>query len=214
MKVLVACEYSGRVRDAFIAKGHVAVSCDVLPTAAPGPHLRGDVTPFLAWTWDLVIAFPPCTHLSCIGAAHWERWQADGTQDRAAEFFMRFVHALKHVPRVAIENPAGAMTKRYRKPDQYVQPWWFGDPWTKQTGLWLKGLPKLVADRPVTPMGPWVGTQRGKVQPDGTRRGPLTPEGSVLAGLKRDGSAERSRARQTTFEGLARAMADQWGGEL
>lgn len=190
------------------------MSCDILPTESFGPHYTGDVGELLGYPWDLVIAFPPCTNLSCIGAAHWKRWQADGTQDRAADFFMRFVHELEHVPRVAIENPQGAMSARYRKPDQYVQPWWFGDPWTKKTGLWLKGLPPLVADNVVDSQGPWVGKQRGRKQADGTRKGPLSREGSRVLGLKDDGATQRSHARSATFPGIARAMADQWGGAL
>jgi hypothetical protein len=203
MRVLVACEYSGRVRDAFLAKGHDAISCDLLPTESPGPHHQGDITPLLQENWDLVIAFPPCTHLSCIGAANWAKWQADGTQDRAAEFFLQFTK-LDHVPRVAIENPAGAMTTRYRRPDQYVQPWWFGDPWTKRTGLWLKGLPLLVADQVVESQGSWVGSQRT------TKKAGLSAEGSFTLGGKRD-TKSRSHSRSMTFQGVARAMADQWG---
>jgi hypothetical protein len=206
--VLVACEYSGRVRDEFLKRGHSAYSCDILPTESPGPHFQMDVGPLLELPWDLVIAFPPCTNLSCIGAAHWKRWQADGTQDRAAAFFMRFVHELKHVPRVAIENPQGAMSKRWRKPDQYVQPWWFGDPWTKRTGLWLKGLPKLVASNIVEPQGPWVGSQRSGGRKDAS----LSVEGSRVVGLPNDGRQMRSHARSMTFPGVARAMAEQWGG--
>lgn len=208
MKVLVACEYSGRVRDAFTTRGHDATSCDLMPTESPGKHVQGDVTALLAQDWDLVIAFPPCTHLSCIGVRYWPRWQADGTQARAVAFFRQFTQ-LEHVPRVAIENPAGIMTTLYRKPDQYVQPWWFGDPWTKRTGLWLKGLPLLVADNPVESQGSWVGSQR--TSRGGDRSGPLSREGSVTAGRKRDGGIERSRARQTTFPGIARAMSQQWG---
>lgn len=203
MRVLVACEYSGRVRDAFRARGHDAVSCDLLPTETDGPHFAMDVGPLLALDWDLVVAFPPCTNLSCIGAAHWKRWQADGTQDRAAAFFMRFVHELKHVPCVAIENPAGVMSTRWRKPDQYIQPWWFGDPWTKQTGLWLRGLPLLVADSIVEPQGFWVsGTSKRKGRAD-------VDEGSyVKVGFT---NAKRAHARSATFPNIARAMADQWG---
>lgn len=213
MKVLVACEYSGRVRDAFIARGHDAVSCDLEPTEAAGPHFQMDVTRLLSWSWDLVIAFPPCTKLSCIGAAHWKRWQADGSQDAAARFFLRFYDELKHVPRVAIENPKGIMSTLWRRPDQYVQPWWFGDPWTKRTGLWLKGLPPLVPTNEVEPVGPWIGKQRGKTLPDGTRMAPRlnAPEGALTAGRKRDSGIERSRARQLTFPGVAQAMANQWG---
>jgi len=203
--VLVACEYSGRVRDEFLKRGHSAYSCDVVPTDAPGPHFQMDVGPLLKLPWDLVIAFPPCTRLSCISVRNWPKWQADGSQDVAADFFMRFVHDLAHVPRVAIENPAGAMTRRYRKPDQYVQPWWFGDPWTKRTGLWLKGLPLLTADNPVEPQGPWVGGQTSTGAPGRTLEGSL----QILGGTWDHKS--RSKARSTTFPGLARAMADQWG---
>lgn len=221
MRVLVACEYSGRVRDEFLRRGHDAMSCDLLDTDSFGPvdergellrdlppapyHHQGDVLPLLRGDWDLVIAFPPCTHLSCIGVRYWPKWQADGTQDRAAAFFMRFAQ-LDHVPRVAIENPAGCMSTRWRKPDQYVQPWWFGDPWTKRTGLWLKGLPKLVADRPVESKGPWVGGQRI------SHIGPqvLSPEGAISLGHGWT-HEQRAKARSTTFAGVARAMAEQWG---
>lgn len=203
MRVLVACEYSGRVRDAFTARGHDATSCDLLPSESSGKHVQGDVTELLRQDWDLVIAFPPCTRLSCIGTRYWPKWQADGSQEAGIQFFLQFTK-LDHVPRVAIENPAGIMTSRYRKPDQYVQPWWFGDPWTKRTGLWLKGLPLLVADRPVESNGSWVGTQRSGKKTE------LTKEGSYALGRKTT-TKERSMARQTTFPGLARAMAEQWG---
>ena len=199
-RILVACEYSGRVRDAFTARGWDATSCDLVPSDTPGKHVIGDVTSLLQESWDMVIAFPPCTHLSCIGAAHWAKWQADGTQDRAAEFFLQFTR-LDHVPRVAIENPAGAMTKRYRRPDQYVQPWWFGDPWTKRTGLWLKGLPLLVASDVVEPQGFWVGgASKAKGRADNS-------EGHGSGTATR---AERSKARSATFPGIANAMAEQW----
>lgn len=202
MRVLVACEYSGRVRDAFRARGHDAMSCDLVPSDTPGPHYVGPVQDLLAEDWDMVIAFPPCTKLSSIGAAHWAKWQADGSQAEAAEFFRLFTD-LDHVPRVAIENPAGRMSTLYRRPDQYVQPWWFGDPWTKRTGLWLKGLPLLVKDQEVEPKGFWVsGTSVRKGRRDSN-------EGAYVgAGFT---NAARSKARSTTFQGLARAMAEQWG---
>lgn len=203
MKVLVACEYSGRVRDAFTARGHDATSCDLLPSDTPGRHEQGDVTELLSRDWDMVIGFPPCTNLSCISASHWARWQADGTQQRAIDFFMQFAN-LDHIPMVAIENPAGIMSTVWRRPDQYVQPWWFGDPWTKRTGLWLKGLPLLVPDQVVKSQGSWVGTQRT------SKKGILSAEGSKLLGHKRTGEG-RSKARSTTFYGVARAMASQWG---
>src|SRR5687767_1472233 len=154
-RVLVACEYSGRVRDAFTARGWDATSCDILPTESPGQHVQGDVTGLLAQHWDMVIAFPPCTRLTTTGTRWFPKWQADGSQEEAVRFFLQFTE-LEHVPRVAIENPRGIMSTRFRKPDQYVQPWWFGDPWIKMTGLWLKGLPKLVQSDPVEPLGYWV----------------------------------------------------------
>lgn len=204
MLVLVACEYSGRVRDAFAARGHAAYSCDILPTESPGPHFQCDVREILSWSWDLVIAFPPCTRLTTTGNRWFPAWQADGSQEAAVEFFFQFTQ-LDHVPRVAIENPRGIMSSRYRKPDQYVHPWWFGDPWTKQTGLWLKGLPKLVADRPVEPTGYWV--SGGSTTRDGKRE---SREGAKA--IQREGTnAARRHARSLTHQGIARAMAEQWG---
>lgn len=120
MRVLVACEFSGIVRDAFIARGHDAWSCDLLPSERPGPHIQGDVLPVLKRGWDLVIAHPPCTDLAASGARYFAAKRADGRMDRGAEFFMRFVDC---APRWAIENPVGVMSTRFRKPDQIVQPW-------------------------------------------------------------------------------------------
>lgn len=137
-RVLVACEESGRVRDAFIRAGHDATSCDLLPSDLPGPHIQGDIMDVDLSQFDLLIAHPPCTHLSVSG----NRWYA-GTQERrdAVEFFRYFLDA--PVSRIAVENPVGVISREIRKPDQYIQPWQFGHGETKKTGLWLKNLPPL-----------------------------------------------------------------------
>lgn len=141
MKVLIACEYSGAVRDAFIARGHEALSCDLLPTDVPGPHYQGDVTDILGEGWDLMIAHPPCTHLAVSGARHFAAKKASGVQDEALEFVRLLLDA--NIPRIALENPVSIISSRIRKPDQIIQPWQFGHGETKATCLWLKGLSKL-----------------------------------------------------------------------
>lgn len=137
MRVLIACEFSGRVRDAFIARGHDAVSCDLMPTEAPGPHIQDDVLNHLEG-WDQIIAFPPCTHLAACGA-QWH-YQTERTDDA-----IRFVYKLWNAPctRLAIENPVGTLSKWWTKPSQYIQPWQYGHGETKKTCLWLRGLPLL-----------------------------------------------------------------------
>lgn len=139
VRILVACEYSGRVRDAFIARGHDALSCDLLPTDAPGPHYQGDVADIINDGWDLMAAFPPCTYLASSGA----RWHA-GTQRQAEALeFVRWLMGAD-IPKIAIENPVGRISTAIRKPDQIIQPWQFGHGETKATCLRLKGLPRLV----------------------------------------------------------------------
>ena len=143
MRVLIACEFSGVVRDAFAKRGHDAWSCDILPTEQPGNHYQCDVLDVLDLGWDLMIAHPPCTHLAVSGA----RWFKEGIkplslQDEAAEFFMKLVNA--PIPKIAIENPVCVMSTRYRKPDQIINPFQFGHPEQKKTCLWLKNLPKLI----------------------------------------------------------------------
>jgi hypothetical protein len=153
MRILVACEYSARVRDAFRARGHDAWSVDLLPTVGdPLYHFEDDALVMLnsGYPWDMLIAFPPCTDLAASGAQHWPAKLADGRQHAAARFFMQFVNA-EHIPRRCIENPRGIMSRWYRKPDQYVHPFHFGEPAWKQTGLWLHGLPKLVHTDAVEP---------------------------------------------------------------
>lgn len=202
MKVLVACEYSGRVRDAFTRRGHHAVSVDILPSDTDGWHYKGNVLKFLNKypRWDLMIAFPPCTYLSRIGAAYWEKWNQNGLQQQAIDFFIDLLQV--PIPRIAIENPAGIMSTLWRKPDQYIEPWWFGDPWIKKTGLWLKNLPQLRPSNIVSPNGHWVdgGTYRKNGQSG-------RMEGAYAAGTS---NKARAHNRAKTFLGIAAAMADQW----
>ena len=183
MKVLVACEYSGAVRDAFIRGGANAMSCDLLPADAPGPHYQGDVRDLLDYPWDLLIAHPPCTHLSVSGARHFEAKRADGRQQAAASFFMLLARA--PIPRIAIENPVCIMSSIWRKPDQTIQPWQFGHGETKATCLWLKNLPLL---RPTNVV-----------------------DGRVPRIHHMPPSPDRWKLRSATYPGIAQAMADQWG---
>lgn len=184
MRVLVACEYSGTVRDAFIARGHHAISCDLLPTDRPGPHYRGDVRRLLrgGFRWDLMIAHPPCTHLAVSGA----RWFKDKQQEQAES--LEFVRLLMdaRIPRIAIENPVSIISSRIRKPDQIIQPWQFGHGETKATCLWLKGLPRLLPTDVV--------------------------EGREAKVHKMPPGPDRWKLRSLTYQGIADAMADQWGG--
>lgn len=183
MRVLVACEFSGTVRDAFAARGHEAWSCDLLPSETPGNHHQGDVLELIngGGHWDMMIAHPPCTHLAVSGARWWPGKEAE-QRDAIA-----FVRALRHVhiPRIAIENPIGKLSTAWRKPDQIVQPWQFGHGETKATCLWLTDLPKL---RPTEIVA-------GREQ----RLWRLPP------------SADRWKLRSKTFQGIASAMAAQWG---
>lgn len=183
MRVLVACEYSGRVRDAFADLGHDAMSCDLLPTEAPGKHYQGDVRDVLDYPWDLMIAHPPCTDLSVSGARHFEAKRIDGRQQASASFFMMLAKA--DIPRIAIENPICIMSSLYRKPDQIIQPWEYGHGETKATCLWLKGL------EPLTPTNVVEGREAR------VHRMPPGPD--------------RWKERSRTFEGVAQAMATQWG---
>jgi hypothetical protein len=180
MRVLVACEYSGAVRDAFRARGHDAMSCDLLPTDVPGPHYQGDVRDVLGDGWDLMVAHPPCTHLAVSGARWFHLKQAEQAEALA------FVRLLMDAPieRIAIENPISIISSRIRKPDQIIQPWQFGHGETKATCLWLKNLPRL---RPTN-----------IVQGREARVHRMPP------------SADRWKLRSATYPGIAAAMADQW----
>ena len=193
MKVLVACEYSGVVREAFAKKGHDAWSCDLLPTDQPSDkHIQGDVLEIINNGWDLIIAHPPCTHLSLSGAKYWAEKRADGRQQAAIKFVEDIWDA--DCPRICIENPVGALTKHSKlgKASVYIQPYEFGHAEQKRTGLWLKGLPKLKGTKFID--------VKGLPNKERHRLHWLPP------------SKDRWKIRSTTFQGIADAMADQWGG--
>lgn len=196
MRVLVACEFSGIVRDAFLARGHDAVSCDFLPTARPGPHLQTDVRDVLGYGWDLLIAHPPCTYL-CVSGQHWNG-RRPGRFDHTVEA-ITFVEALLTAPveKIALENPVGIISTWIRKPDQVIQPYDFGHDASKQTCLWLKGLPHLTPTRYIEPRLV-NGKKRWSNQTDSgqNRLGP---------------SEDRWALRAETYPGIADAMAAQWG---
>jgi hypothetical protein len=206
MKVLIACEFSGVVRDAFIGGGHDAMSCDLLPTETPGPHYQGSVMDILDDGWDLMVAHPPCTYLTLTGNKWFKPEFAERFptrhQDRAdaVEFFMALVNA--SIPKIAIENPIGIMSSRYQKPNQIIQPWQYGHETTKATCLWLKNLPNLVPTNIVS---------KGEVvvSKSGNRMSRWYYETSMLP-LK---NGVRAKARSVTFQGIADAMAAQWGVE-
>lgn len=191
MRVLVACEYSGVVRDAFLAAGHDAMSCDLLPTDAPGPHWHGDVRDVLGWDWDLMIAHPPCTHLAVSGA----RWFKDKQVEQAQA--LDFVRLLLDapIPRIALENPVSIISSRIRKPDQIIQPYEHGHEATKTTCLWLKNLPLLKPSN-IVGKGTRHVTKSGRSLPDWYNLPP---------------SNDRWKIRSATFPGIAAAMAAQWG---
>lgn len=196
MKILVACEFSGTVRDAFIRKGHKAVSCDLRPSdSAEGPHIQADaLTTARSGTWDLIIAHPPCTDLASSGAQYWPAKKADGRQQAAIAFFLAFMNL--PCQRIAIENPVGIIGTCYRKADQIVQPWMFGEPFNKKTCFWLKGLPLLLPTKIVEPTHNW-GSNSFR---SGSRK---------LSALPSMHWGEKERSK--TFLGIANAMATQWG---
>ncbi len=247
MKILVACEYSGRVRDAFIAAGHEAMSCDLLPTDQPGPHHHGDVFEVLRgayhcecghifpeklgkygcpnccgengaafYEWDMLIAHPPCTYLTCsaewaYGDGPYHQKVKPGTlvgaerrdaREQAIDFVMSLYNS--GISRVAIENPVGVLSSRWRKPDQFIQPYEYGDDGSKKTCLWLRGLPKLQPTEFYPP----------RLAPSGKgyalRWGNQTDSGQN----KESPGEDRWKARSTTWQGWADAMAAQWGAAL
>jgi hypothetical protein len=191
MKVLIACEYSGKVRSAFEKMGHFAVSCDLLPTEKPGFHYQCDVFDIINDGWDLMVAHPPCTDLAVSGAAWFKEKIADGRQQRALDFVQALMDA--PIPMIAIENPISVISSKIRKPDQIIQPWMFGHKETKATCLWLKGLPKLV------PMTDLKEETMALPRKERMRLHYLPP------------SADRWKIRSETFQGIADAMANQWG---
>jgi len=185
MKIIVACEFSGIVRDAFIAEGHDAWSCDLLPTERPGPHYQGSIRTVLARVkdWDLMIAHPPCTHLAVSGARYFAEKRESGVQQEALEFVKMLMDA--DIPMIAIENPISIISSVIRSPDQTIQPWQFGHGETKATCLWLKNLPKLVPTNIV--------------------------EGREARIHKMPPGPDRWKERSRTMVGIAEAMAKQWG---
>ena len=196
MKVLVACEYSGTVRDAFIRAGHDAISCDLLPTDAPGPHYQGNVMDVIGDGFDLMVAHPPCTYLSASGM----HWTTRGLRDPqltidALAFVRRLMDA--PIPRIAIENPVSVISSRIRRPDQVIQPWMFGHDASKKTCLWLKGLPPLTPTWTIAPRMVNGKPRYGNQTDSGQNR--LPP------------SADRWKIRSETYSGIADAMANQWG---
>jgi hypothetical protein len=217
MKILIACEESQAVCKSFREKGFEAYSCDILPCSGGKPewHIQGDVLEQINKGWDAMIAFPPCTHLAVSGAAWFEEKRKDGRQQQGIDFFMSIVNApIKHI---AIENPVGIMSKIYRKYDQLIHPYYFGNPFEKSTCLWLKNLPKLFHnDKPdlfnteVTHVEPeerfyWVDKKTGK-----TKSQPMWYANAFMKKGTKNIGYERSK----TFPGIAQAMADQWGKYL
>ena len=192
MRILVACEYSGVVRDAFIRGGHTAMSCDLLPTDAPGPHYQGDIFDVITDGWDMMVAHPPCTYLSVAGM----HWTTRGLRDpKLTENALAFVQLLLDAPikKIALENPVSIISTRIRKPEQIIHPWWFGHDASKKTCLWLKNLP------PLEPTDKLPGDNK-------TRRANQTPSGQNKLGP----SADRWKLRSATYQGIADAMAAQW----
>lgn len=196
MRVLIACEYSGVVREAFRKLGHDAWSCDLLPADdASTFHIQGDAFDVINQGWDLMIAHPPCTHIAVSGGRHFEQKRKDGRQQEGIDLFMQFINA--PIDKIAVENPISIMSTLYRKPDQYIQPYEFGDATSKKTCLWLKGLPKLVPTNIVVPEK--ITNSKGKTYDKWwyeTCSLPLSIRGKV---------------RSKTFQGIADAMANQWG---
>lgn len=198
MKILIACETSGAVRDAFTAAGHDATSCDILPAETPGQHYQGDVRDLLAAQWDLLIAHPPCTYLSSSGL-HWNKRRPERAvlTEQAIVFARLFISGCAHIPLKAVENPIGCLSTRVRKPDQIIHPHQFGSDASKATCLWLVGLPKLAHTNAVAPRMV-NGKPRWANQTD-SGQNKLPP------------SADRWKLRSATYPGIAVAMAQQWG---
>jgi hypothetical protein len=203
MRILIACEFSGTVRDAFIKAGHNAVSCDIEPCDNPGPHIQDDVLNVIKFpnTWDMMIAHPPCTYLTVTGNKWFKPEYKDRfptrQQDRedAIKFFMALMNA--NIPKIAVENPIGIMSTTFRKPDQIIQPWQYGHEASKSTCLWLKGLPKLVPTN-IVDKGEFItyksGKRISKWYADAASHDPKT----------------RAKIRNKTFQGIADAISEQW----
>lgn len=188
MRILVACEESQAVTIEMRRLGHEAYSCDIEPCSGGHPewHLQVDALELLKMKWDMILAFPPCTHLAVSGARYFSEKRKDGRQSGAIDFFLKFANA--DCPKIAIENPVGIMSTYYRKPDQIIQPWQFGHGETKKTCLWLKGLKPLIPTN-------IVGGREQRI-------------------WKMPPSADRAKNRAKTFPGIAKAMSLQWGGDI
>lgn len=203
MKILVGCEESQAVTKELRKLGHEAYSCDILPCSGGRPewHIQGDIIKQLDKGWDMLIAFPPCTHLAVSGARHFPQKIADGRQQQGIDFFMAMINA--PIPKIAVENPIGIMSTKYRKPDQIIHPWMFGDKASKSTCLWLKGLPLLLPTEIVDKgeFFEWV-DKNGKKK--------RQAKWYMDALKKAKTNAERSTLRSKTFLGIAKAMATQW----
>lgn len=205
MKILIACEYSGTVRDAFRKMGHDAWSCDILPTEGDSSfHYQYDIKEVLNKDWDMIIAFPPCTHLAVSGSKYFKQKIADGRQQEGIDFFMLFAN--HPCAKIAIENPVGIMSSKWRKPDQIINPFQFGHPEAKKTCLWLKGLPKL------TPTDILQLPESGKWENQHFTNGKYTgfinkDKGKVLAW----NNPLTQKLRGKTYQGIANAIAQQWG---
>lgn len=202
MRILIACEFSGVVREAFAAKGHEVWSCDLLPTELPGNHYQGDIFDILYEEWDMMIAFPPCTYLTVSGNKWFKPEYATRfpgrrkQQEDGIKFFLALANAPIH--HIAIENPVGVMSSVFRKPDQIIEPYQFGFPTTKKTCLWLQNLPPLQPTNIVEPE--WHVTKTGN----------RYPKWSMIDACKYPVGAARSKFRSRTFQGVAEAMAAQW----
>jgi site-specific DNA-cytosine methylase len=205
MKILIACEYSGKVRDAFINAGHDAISCDLLEGEGQyhRDHYKGDAFNIINnprnyesfKEIDMLIAFPPCTHLAVSGARYFEEKRKDGRQKQGIDFFMQLINA--NIPKICVENPVGIMSTHYRKPDQIIQPYNFGEDASKKTCLWLKGLPLLENTKYIEP----TIINNKKIWAN------QTPSGQNKLGP----SSDRAKIRSETYQGIASAMANQWG---
>lgn len=212
MKVLIACEESQAVCIEFRKLGHDAYSCDTQECSGGHPewHIHGDVIHQLNNGWDMMVAFPPCTHLAVSGAAWFEEKRKDGRQQEGIDFFMAMINA--PIPKIAVENPVGIMSGEYRKPDQIIQPYYFGDKFEKKTCLWMKNLPHLyhnpapnLFDSTITHVHPeeryyWIDSKTGKKKSQ--------PTWYAMASQK---NGNRGKKRSKTFQGIAKAMATQWG---
>jgi len=203
MRILLACEESQAVCKVFREKGHEAFSADILPCSGGFPewHIQGDVLEILNDGWDMMIAFPPCTHLAVSGAKHFKKKIEDGRQQQGIDFFMAMVNA--PIPKIAIENPIGIMSTVYSKPSQIIQPYYFGDPYSKATCLWLKDLPKLthIKDSPLFPQLV-THTEKGEF---------ITFSSGKRMAKWYSKASGNGHIRSKTFPGIAKAMVEQWG---